>query len=907
MLRALPVNRTEDNAVIDAGESPLFSFLSDTDGTFRAEIVTHDGTPVAAREVTLTDAPGFRFEGLALLPGTRYRFRILGGDASAEREFETAVSFDAPFITPESAIDSPVLTRTFRLPADVRDLRLAVTGLGLYRAYLNGKRVGDRYLTPGCNDYRACVRFDTYDVTALCRAGAKNCLTVELGDGWYRGRYGIDKPPERGGKVWGDTLMAALMLYEADGGRILLRSDEAFTASASACAESSIYDGEVRDLTRPAGEPVLCRIAGCQPTAVPFFGAPICVRAILRPTLTVSPKGEQILDFGENMVGFVRLRAALPRGTRVCIRHGELLQDGCFYRDNLRTARAEAVYVSDGKMHTYEPEFTYFGFRYALVEGLETVNPADFAGVVLSSAGEPVSSFHASDERLERLVANTCRSRRGNFLDIPTDCPQRDERLGWTADAQVFAATACYQSDCYAFFGKYLRDLRYEQTAYYGGDLPMYAPSLCGEAGHGGAVWADCATVLPSVLYRFYGDRGQLLRDYPMMRDYCELLLSRERTEGARGLITDYFTFGDWLAQDGVCEQALSGGTDNGYISSIYYYHSLDLTAQAAEVLGIIPDRDRFREAAGRVRRAILDEFFAPSGRLTVDTQTAYVLALHFGIHRDRERLLSGFRERLRKDFYTLKTGFCGTPLLLPTLFECGMDADAYRMLFSPDCPGWFYALGLGATTVWERWNTLLPDGRVSGINMNSLNHYAYGSVCEAIYGYVIGLRPDAPGWRSAIIEPHPDYRLRSVSFRFSSPAGLYAVAWALTDRDRFAVTVTVPAGCSVSLILPDGSREVLCSGEWHRQIPAPDRLIHPFSLDTPNLDIVRHPAAAECLRTILPRAWAMVTGENREFLTQNGHFLLSLPMFSVTPAQASRYRAAIEGVRPWGSAPNPA
>lgn len=881
-----------------APDNPLFSFLADADGDFTAELFAPDGEVIARRAVPLCEAGGFRFDGAVLSHATRYRYRVTCGEAVAQTHFETAIAFAAPFITPSEPIPSPRLTRRFFLPADAGEVRLAITGLGLYRAELNGEKVGDRYLTPGCNDYDAYLRFDTYDVSALCRRGAVNDLCVELGAGWYSGRYGIDKPPEEGGNVWGEEPLCALMLYEANSGRVFLESDGDFEATRSHCVESSVYDGEVRDLTRAAGEAVPCRVTEQKRRVVPFFGVPIHICAELKPTLYVSPKGEKILDFGQNMVGFVRMTAALPRGTRVRLLHGEVLQDGCFYRDNLRTAKAEAVYVSDGNPHVYEPYFTYFGFRYVRVEGMDAVDPADFCGVVLSSDTGDASVCVTSDEGLNRLLSNTRHGQRGNFLDIPTDCPQRDERLGWTADTQVFAATACYQSDCYAFYKKYLRDLRFEQTAYYGGDIPMYCPSLRGEAGHGGAVWADCATILPTVLYRFYGDRGQLARDYPVMRDYCNLLLRRDADEGGRGLITRFFTFGDWLAQDGVCEQALSGGTDTGYISSLYYYHSLCLTADAAEVLNRSADLDRYRTAAERVRAAILDEFFAPSGRLTVDTQTAYVLALCFGVYRDRSVLLAGFRERLRRDFYRMKTGFCGTPLLLPTLFACGMDRDAYRILFSHDCPGWLYAVDLGATTVWERWNSLLPDGRISGTNMNSLNHYAYGAVCESVYGDIAGLRPTSAGWRSVRIAPHPDYRLKTISFSYASVAGTYAVAWELTAGGRFLLDVTVPVGCTATVRLPDGAEEVLRSGSHHRDVPTPPHLLHPFSLDMPNLDVVSDPLAASCLRDILPRAWSMVTGENREFLLQNGHFLLSLPMFGVTPSDATRYRRALEAIK---------
>lgn len=426
----------------------------------------------------------------------------------------------------------------------------------------------------------------------------------------------------------------------------------------------------------------------------------------------------------------------------------------------------------------------------------------------------------------------------------------------------------------------------------------MYSPSLRHEAGHGGAVWADCGTILPYTLYTFYGDIRQLERHYPMMRDYAEVLLARDASEGNRGLITDFFTFGDWLAQDGVCEQSLAGGTDNGYISSIYYYHSLDLLARSAESLGYKADCKRYRDASQRVRNAILDEYFAPNGRLALDTQTAYVLALYFGIYRDRETVKRSFRERLRRDFYKMKTGFTGTPLLLPALFDCGMDEDAYRILFNEECPGWLYAVNLGATTVWERWNSLLPDGHISGTNMNSLNHYAYGSVCEAIYSRIAGLRPAAPGWRSALIEPHPNWRMKKVSFGYDSPSGRYEVEWHLdTRKGIFGISVAVPAACKATLRLPGGGEEVLSSGRHERTVPAPEGLVHPFSLDTPNLDILHCPAARSSLQQYLPRAYAILTGENAEFLVENGRFLLSLPMFGTTPEGGAAYEAALRNL----------
>ena len=896
-IKHLKINRSTDTLGIST-EAPRFSFVADRNEEYDCSVVTHEGNIVAEKRVKLQEASGFSFDGLHLEAASRYEFKVSGGTDVKSLSFETAVNFTAPMITPSSHINSPVLSRTFFVSSQSVPLRLAITGLGLYRAFINGRRVGDTYLTPGFNDYNGYLRFDTYDVSELVRYGEDNLIEIHLGDGWYRGRIGIDKPIDAGDKVFGSDYLCALMLYIPDNGQVILQSDDQFTATSSNCRENSIYDGETRDFRATGKEKIPCRISEQKYNIVPFFGAHIRECKVLKPTLYVSPCGEQILDFGQNMVGFVRFVGKLPCGTEMRIRHGEVLQGGCFYRDNLRTARAEAIYISDGNMRTYEPYFTYFGFRYALIEGIDRVNPEDFVGVVITSDVTETCYCQTDSPKINRLISNTIWGQRGNFLDVPTDCPQRDERLGWTADTQVFAATACYHTDAYAFYNKFLADLRYDQKTYYNGDFPMYSPSLRHEAGPGGAVWADCGTILPYTLYTFFGDISQLERHYPMMRDYVNVLSERDRTEGNRGLITEFFTFGDWLAQDGVCEQSLKGGTENGYISSIYYYHSLDIVARSAAFLGYADEQKHYSEAAMRVRKAILDEYFTPNGRLALDTQTAYVLALYFGIYRDRETVKRGFRERLRKDFYKMKTGFTGTPLLLPALFDCGMDEDAYRILFSEECPGWIYAVNLGATTIWERWNSILPDGHISGTNMNSLNHYSYGSVCEAIYSRIAGLRPASPGWHSALIEPHPNFRMKKIALKYDSPAGKYEVEWHLdAPNGTFALKATVPAGCKATLRMPGGCEEILPAGEHERIITAPESLLHPFSLSTPNMDILHCPEAASYLKKYLPRAYAFLTGENAEFLVENGYFLKSLPMFGVTPESAHAYEQALRAL----------
>ena len=717
-------------------------------------------------------------------------------------------------ITPAQPIPCPRLWKDFALQG-ARKAELTITGLGLYRAFLNGKRIGEDYLTPGFNDYDAYLRYQTYDVTDLL--AEQNRLEVWLGNGWYRGRLGFD-----GGKAdrWGDRylLAARLKVTLQSGETVTVETDESWLAAASPIVDGGIYDGEVRDDTREVGDPVPCAAAENSYRFEPQDSPCIRVKAERKGTLIRTPAGEQVIDFGQNMAGTIRFVNRLPRGARLRIQTGEVLQNGNFYRDNLRTAKSEFVYISDGVEKEVEPLFTFFGFRYAKIEGLEQVNPEDFTALCLSSDLRETLRVETGHAKLNRLMENSLWGQRSNFLDVPTDCPQRDERLGWTADTQVFVNTACYQMDCKAFYRKFMRDMRADQQLYYGGDIPAFSPSLRGEAIHGGAVWADAGTIIPWNVYMNYGDLKLLRENYPMMRDYAEYLIAADEAAGGTHLVFPSFTFGDWLAQDGLDAQSLKGGTDDAYIQGVYYFNSVTLTAKAARELGEEADERRYRAQAEAIRAALLDEYVSPNGNLTVDTQTGYVLALYYGICRDRAKLLRGFRRRIERDHGRITCGFTGAPLMLPVLLDNGMTDIAYRMLLTEEFPGWLYAVNLGATTIWERWNSLEADGTISGTGMNSLNHYAYGSVCEAIYSRIIGLRNAAPGWKKALIAPKPDARLGHASIAYDSPAGLWAVAWRIGGAGEIHLEVTVPEGASAHVVLPDhpeGREEDVTAGSY--------------------------------------------------------------------------------------------
>ena len=411
-------------------------------------------------------------------------------------------------------------------------------------------------------------------------------------------------------------------------------------------------------------------------------------------------------------------------------------------------------------------------------------------------------------------------------------------------------------------------------------------------------LWADAGTIIPWNVYMNYGDRQLLGYGFEIMKDYCNVLMEKEKADGDNGLILHGFTFGDWLAQDGICEQSLAGGTDNTFITNVYYWNSLRLTASAARELGASDLEKKYSERAEKVYNAILNEYFAPNGKLALGTQTAYVLSLYYGIYRNRDRIINDFRERLRRDFYKMKTGFTGTPLILLAMFDNGMDDDAYRILFNEECPGWLYAVNMGATTVWERWNSVLPDGRISGINMNSLNHYSYGSVCEAIYSRICGLKNLEPGWKKVLIKPHVNYRMKKAEIAFDSPMGKYKVSWKVSGGD-FSLKVEIPFGTEGTVELPDGSSHKVSRGEYDFSCRLPEKLVHPFDLDTPNIDILANSRARALFEKHLPFAYGMVTGENEEFKLNTGRFLGYLAMFRAAPEDLQKYEAELKKIEP--------
>ncbi len=815
--------------------------------------------------------------------GMRYSWCVEGEMSISERAyFEIAEDLDTQCITSHESLTVPMFSKQFT-SKKVKSARLYITGLGLYRAFINEEKVGQDYLTPFFNDYDDYVRYQTYDIIDYIKED--NTIEVILGDGWYKGRIGLNN---HGGDTYGSKYMlkAKVKLTYEDGSESIIGTDRTWTCQESVIKETSIYDGEIRNDLDMTKEQFEVKVIADDYKLVPDFSSPIREKLVLKPELLISPSGQKILDFKQNMVGVCSFINRLPEGDKIKLSFGEVLQKDEFYNDNYRTAKSIYAYISDGVEKEVEPFFTFYGFRYVLVEGLEEVNPSDFKGIVLYSDLESTLNVSTSHYQLNRLMKNALWGQRGNFVDVPTDCPQRDERLGWTADAQVFVNTACYHMDTFNFYKKYLRDLRYDQVTYYNGDLPMYSPSLKKSAGYGGAVWSDAVTIIPWNLYQAYGDKTELANQYPLMVDYVETLIAKDEANNNTHIITEGFTFGDWLAQDGISDQSMKGGTDDTYIKSMYYYRSLELTGYAAETIGKKQESKRYLNLAKQVKTAIFNEFFTLNGRLAIDTQTAYILALTFKVYPQKERIIDSLKERLKKDLFKIKSGFVGTPLFLPALFENGMEEEAYRLLFNEELPGWFYAINLGATTIWERWNSLNPDGSISGVLMNSMNHYAFGSVCEAVYAYVVGLKSLEPGWKKVEIAPRLSHHLSDIDLSFESPIGLYEVKWMKDKAGNFELNITIPYGGEAHLTLPDyaGSyNSILREGSYQYKYQLTKDYSHPYNENSYALDVLNHSEALAIFKETCPQAYAVVSGENKEFRIMRIRELQYLDMFGVS------------------------
>jgi alpha-L-rhamnosidase len=721
-------------------------------------------------------------------------------DSSWVAAKEAALSGSGPWgtLTPASYAVTR-LRHSFRLRRKkVTRARLYVTALGLYEAHLNGVRVGTDQLAPGWTDYRTRVQYRTHDVTALLRGGA-NALGVYLAPGWYAGNVGMFGPHQYGEHP---ALLAQLEVDYADGSRARVVSDTDWTASTGPVVSADLLNGETYDARKETpgwaspgfddGAWLAVREAGSgvPERVVAQVDGPVRVTDELKPVEVTEPKpGVHVFDLGQNMVGSVRLTVSGPAGTAVRLRHAEVLNpDGTLYTANLRTAKATDTYILKGRgTEVYEPRFTFHGFRYVEVTGFPgTPTAGAVTGRVMHTDAPATLDFETDSDLLNQLHSNITWGQRGNFLSVPTDTPARDERLGWTGDINVFAPTAAYAMESARFLTKWLTDLRDGQTAE--GSFTHVAPDV-GHVGDGAAGWGDAGVTVPWALYQAYGDLRVLRDAWSSVVDWLAYL-----EKHSDSLLRPADGFGDWLN--------LSDETPKDVVATACFAHSADLASRMARELGRdpAPQDDLF----GRVRAAFQQAYIGADGRVKGDTQTAYVLALSMGLVPDALRGAAADRlvELIEARDGHLSTGFLGTPRLLPVLTDTGHTDVAYRLLTRRTFPSWGYQIDRGATTMWERWDSLRPDGTFQDASMNSFNHYAYGSVGQWMYENIAGISAARPGYREVLIRPRPGGGVNSARATFTSVRGPVSTRWSLR-RGRFELTCSVPPNTTAEVWVP--------------------------------------------------------------------------------------------------------
>lgn len=691
-----------------------------------------------------------------------------------------------------------VYLKNFRCAAKAEKAILKISALGVYEAKLNGERVGDFILAPGWTSYLNRLQVQSYDVTDMLKT--ENSLEVTVGQGW---RAIANKRDGSDFLGYRDTaLIAELTIVYADGTAESIVTDSSWTARESKLRYTNIYDGDIYDATFKAGSARHCICVDLEKDMlIPQEGEKI-VEHERMPALQIikTPAGETVIDFGQNMTGYVEFSIKGTPGAQATISHGETLDcDGNFYNANYRSARAQIKFTCDGEEHTYKSALTFFGFRYIRLENWpDEIKKENFTAVVVHSDIRRTGYFECSDEAVNRLFKNIIWGQKGNFLDVPTDCPQRDERLGWTGDAQVFVRTASLNFDVERFFKKWLRDLAADQGR--DGCVPHVIPNISDDMG-GSSAWSDAAVICPWEIYRTYGDKAVLEEQFDSMKAWIDWM--RERSENGRRSGGSHF--GDWLGLDSP-EGSYKGATPADLIATAYYKYSTELFIKAAHALG--RDVAKYENIPAEAAKAFRQEYME-NGRVKNATQTACVLALYFDITDDRAATATQLNELVKRAGH-LETGFVGTPYLLHALSDNGYAETAYDLLLRREYPSWLYPISKGATTVWEHWDGIKPDGTMWSTDMNSFNHYAYGAVADWMYGAAAGINsdPDRPGFEHIIFRPVTDRRLDFVKASIDTRRGTVASEWR-RENGRIKYIFTVPEGCCASVIIGGEKHEV--------------------------------------------------------------------------------------------------
>lgn len=794
-----------------------------TDTKFsRKSLVWNSGKTTSPQSVLIP------YGGDPLQSGQRYYWQVKVWDNQGQESdwsepafWETGLlntsDWKAEWIEPlqDTVQDGPayLLRKDFSLNRNIANARAYVSARGLYEFFLNGQEVGDEVFTPGWTVYHDRIQYQVFDVTDLLKRG-DNAVGIHLGDGWFRGALGwMDN-----WAIYGKTVGAIcqIEITYTNGQKATIISDGSWKSTQEGpVVMNSIYNGETYDARK---EMTGWNTPGFNDNKWNSVSVANYSKEVLIATETVpvrkieeiqpikiwrTPKGTLVADLGQNLVGWIKLKVEGPAGTTITIRHAEVMdKEGEFYTENLRAAQASLRYTLKGDgLEVYEPSFTFMGFRYIALDGFPgDLQAENITAVVIHSDMKPTGTFECSNPLINQLQHNITWGQKGNFLDVPTDCPQRDERLGWTGDAQAFCRTAAFNMDVAAFFTKWLKDLSADQLE--NGGVPFVIPNALRQNGVS-AGWGDVATIAPWTLYQVYGDKDLLATQYPSMKAYVEYI--REKA-GNTYLWKGGSVFGDWLyyKPQMTNHREPDGHTDQDMIATMFYAYSSDLLSKAAQVLGKEQDAKFYADLYQKVKTVFQDNYVTKSGRIASDSQTSYVLALMFGLLPEElqpkaaEHLVNNIKRRNNH----LSTGFLGTPYLCHVLSDNGYTDVGYDLLLQEEYPSWLYPVKMGATTIWERWDGQKTDSTFQDKGMNSFNHYAYGAIGDWMYRVVAGIEIGEPGYQQIRIQPHPDARLEFAKATYESAYGEIASGWTLKDG-KLNVSVSIPANTQAVIALP--------------------------------------------------------------------------------------------------------
>ncbi|MDD7885131.1 alpha-L-rhamnosidase [Flavivirga sp. 57AJ16] len=739
-------------------------------------------------------------------------------------------------VNSENSIEhsSPIFRNEFKVLKKIESATANITSHGLYVAYINGHKIGDAYFTPGWTSYNKRLQYQTYDVTAMIQKGY-NAIGAMLGSGWYSGNLVWEGHENFYGESL--ALLLQIKLNYTDGTSEIIGTNKNWKTTTGEVIDSEIYHGEIIDARkRKKGwylvgynddnwEPV--RVVNySKKNLVATINEPIRKHEVFKPIEVITtPDGDKVLDFGQNLVGFVQVKIKGKSGDHIILKHAEVLdKNGNFYTENLRSAKQENKYIlKGGEEEIFEPNFTWQGFRYVKVEGISgMINPEDFTAVALYSDMPKTGSFSTSNELINKLQHNIEWGQKGNFLDVPTDCPQRDERLGWTGDAQVFFNTAAFNMKVDNFFSKWMRDVEADQLE--NGSVPHVIPNVLGSNASGSAGWADVATIIPWSIYLNYGDKNILKQQYKSMEAWVDYISSQ--TE-------DYLWnkgshFGDWLYY--VPENNdNSAETDKFLIAQCFYANSVQIMIQTANLLKKQKDVGKYTVLLNKIKEAFAEKYITEDGKLTSDSQTAYVLALNFNMLPENIRELAAQRlaDNIRGYNYHLTTGFLGTPYLCHVLTKFGYHDLAFTLLMQKTYPSWLYPVTMGATTIWERWDGQKPNGDFQTPSMNSFNHYAYGAIGDWMYKILGGIntseKVNEVGYKKIILTPYINNnlllksdlkdQLTYVNADLNSCYGKISSHWKKSG-DHIKINITIPVNTTAELHIPADTIEKVFEGK---------------------------------------------------------------------------------------------